>query len=127
MTPFFDRNFGTRVPRAIRLVGKDVRYHDDEKFPQDTPDSDLIQDVARRGWPLVTRDKRIRRRLAEVNAIRSANAKCVVLSQRAAMTSWDLLHRVVCSWDEIEHIVDNTPGPFILSVYKNGSLRRQDL
>ena len=127
MIPFFDRNFGTRVPRAIRLVGRDIRYHDEEFAAQDTPDTDIIPNVARNGWVMLTRDKKIRRRPAEVAAIRMARAKCVVLAQRSALNAWGLLHRVVCSWEDIETIVDRSSGPFILNVYKDGRLRKVDL
>ena len=126
MTPFFDRNFGSRVPRAIRLAGQEIRLHDEE-CRQDTPDTEIIPLTAQNDWVLVTRDKKLRKRPAEVEAIRSAAAKCVVLAQRAQMNAWDLLQRVVCSWSDIEQIVDNSPGPFILNVYKDGRLSRIDL
>lgn len=127
MIPFFDRNFGIRVPRAVRLVGQNIRYHDEEFEQPDTPDTQIIADAAQNGWVVVTRDKKIRRRPAELEAIRMARAKCVVFAQRAALNSWGLLHRVVCSWEDIERVVDDSDGPFILNVYKNGRLRRVNL
>lgn len=126
MIPFFDRNFGTRVPKAIRLVGREIHFHD-EHLHQTAPDVEVIRTIAAQNWVLFTRDKRLRNRIAEVDAIRREKAKCVVLAQRASMTAWALLQRVVCSWEEIETQADARTGPFILSVYKDGRLVRRDL
>lgn len=119
MTPFFDRNLGTRLPTALRLVGQVLHYHD-EVFPQTAVDTEIIARVAHEDWVLVTRDKKIRRRPAEVAAIRTSGAKCVVFAQRATMTTWPLMKRLVCSWEDIESIVDGALGPLIVSVYHDG-------
>lgn len=71
----------------------------------------------------MTRDKKIERRPSELDAIRASGAKCVVLSQSAAMNKWDILHRIVCGWDEITAMVDNRDGPFILKVQFGGRLK----
>lgn len=126
MTPFFDRNLGSSVPRAIRLVGRVIHYHDG-LFRPDMPDTEIISETASREWVFFTRDKRIRRRTGELLAIRDSKAKCVVLAQRAPLTSWKLLQRVVCSWDEIEGTIDGLDGPIILNVYQDGRLAKVDL
>jgi predicted nuclease of predicted toxin-antitoxin system len=110
------------VPQALRMVGQTIHYHD-EVFRDDTPDTTIIARVAQEDWVLVTRDKKIRRRPAELTAIRDSGAKCVVLAQRADMSTWPLLKRLVCSWEDIEAIVDGTPGPLIVNLYQDGRTR----
>lgn len=120
MIPFFDRNVGTSVPGALRLVRKDVRVHDEVFGEQKVPDTAIIPRTAQEGWVLITRDKKMHRRPAELDAIRSSRARCVVLVQRKNLTRWDMLRRLVCSWDEIEGLVEGSAGPLILKLYARG-------
>jgi predicted nuclease of predicted toxin-antitoxin system len=111
---------GTSVPAALDIVGKNVRWHDVVFAGRAATDPEIIQAVAQNGWVLVTRDKRIERRPAEIKAIKDSAAKCIVLIQRVNLTRWDMLQRLVCSWEEIEGIVDSIVGPFILKLYRRG-------
>lgn len=123
MIVFLDRNLGKSVPCALQKVRSDVvAYHQIYDDPM-VDDTDLTPFAASCDWTFVTRDKRIERRPAEVAAIRSSAAKCIVLSQGAPMTKWDILHRLVCGWEEIESIVDTRVGPFILKVQYGGRLK----
>lgn len=55
------------MPAALREAGWSVETHDDH-FTQDTKDVDLLPEVGRRGWILLTQDARIRYHAAERDA-----------------------------------------------------------
>jgi PIN like domain len=68
---FFDRSLGKITARRLREAGYAVRliadfYGDDAK---ETPDEEWIAEGCRRGWLLLTKDKRIRYRTAELAAL----------------------------------------------------------
>lgn len=76
-------------------------------------DLDWIPEVARRGWLIITRDRRIRDHRAEIQAVREHGAKMVTLASEDARGTWNQLEVLMCQWRPIgERIVDE-PGPFI--------------
>ena len=79
----------------------------------DTPDQDWIPLVADAGYLIVTRDRLIRRRVAERQAAVQHKARMVVLSARDAQTVWAQLEVFMSQWRRIENLLDR-PGPFII-------------
>lgn len=59
---------GKLIVDRMSVVGETVHRLVDI-LPEDAPDTAVIDEVARRGWVLLTRDKRIRRRPIERNAV----------------------------------------------------------
>jgi len=64
LTFYFDRNFGSRFPEAIRAARPttfSVEYHHDRKnqfqFGQTTPDDEWISKVAALGWIIFSHDR----------------------------------------------------------------------
>src|SRR5438094_3502495 len=75
---FVDRYLGRRiVPEALRQAGMRVEVHDDH-FAADAPDVQWIAVGGQRGWVVLTKDERIRRRSSELTAAREvgADASC---------------------------------------------------
>jgi hypothetical protein len=73
-TLFIDRDtWSARLGAALAAAGIPHVAHRDH-FPHDAPDPSWIEKVARRGWVIVTRDKAIRRRPAELAAYATAAA-----------------------------------------------------
>jgi hypothetical protein len=71
---FVDRALGCNlVPAALRDAGYDVEILDDH-YDDETKDTDWIPEVAARGWIILTKDKGIRRRHVEREALKAANA-----------------------------------------------------
>jgi len=71
---------GSRVvAKALRDEGAHVEVHDDF-FPQDTPNTAWLTDVGRRGWAVITQDKRIRRRAVEREALHRARGRAFVVT-----------------------------------------------
>jgi len=79
-----------------------------------TKDPEWIPVVARLGWVIVTRDRRIQERPAEIAAVRDSGAKMVNLASADAGTTWAQLEVFMTQWRRIEALAER-PGPFIFS------------
>ena len=76
---YLDRNLGKHViAEALRASGAVVKVHDDH-LPATAPDEDWIELAARKGWLAVTKDRNIRYRAAELEAIRDHGAMVLVV------------------------------------------------
>lgn len=85
LTFFFDRSIGKAVPEALRAVRVHAVSHDDHYPAQRrVPDETWIAEQTELGHVLVTKDKGIQHRASEVAAIRSAEARLLVLTDRRA-------------------------------------------
>lgn len=84
----------------------------------DVDDQDWIPIVAERGWSILTRDRKITRRPAELEAVRANSAKLFVLDSREATNVWLQLEIVMARWRDIER-ASKEPGPFIQSVKRS--------
>ena len=88
----------------------------------DVKDSEWIPQVAALGWLIITRDRRIQDRKAELAAVREYGAKMVNLASTDASTKWGQLEVFMTRWREIDALVDQ-PGPFIYSATRRGAFR----
>lgn len=79
----------------------------------DTSDEDWIPRVAHAGYLIVTRDRRISRRVAERQAVVEHGARMIALSGPDAGTVWAQLEVVLSQWRGIEKLLGR-PGPFIV-------------
>jgi hypothetical protein len=70
-----------------------------------------IPAVTAKRWIIVTRDAHIKEHKAEIEAVRAAGARVVVLSGPDAISTWDQIE-VIMRWRAIERLCDET-GPFI--------------
>lgn len=67
-----DRCIGAKtVPDALRLAGANVLCHQDQ-FAPNAPDDEWLKEAGRKGWVVITKDKRIRTRESEKAAITQA-------------------------------------------------------
>lgn len=72
---------------------------------------------------IITRDKKIQSRLAEIELVRSHKAKMFVLETDGVGTRWELLEVVVTNWRAMESFASSTDGPFVVAVTRTGGLR----
>ena len=119
---FFDRNFGTRVPIALELLGLPVEWHD-KHFTTRTSDTVWLAQAGRHGWIVITRDKRIRLREHERAVLVEAGVGCFILSG-GGQGRWDVVRLIASTWDRIVALSTSTPPPFIFLVYKSGEIRK---
>jgi uncharacterized protein with PIN domain len=89
--------------------------------PVTTPavrDEEWIPVVSRQGWLIITRDRRIQDRPAEVSAVRDHDARRVALSSIEARSTFQQLEIVMSRWRDIENSLTR-PGPFIYAATRS--------
>lgn len=83
-------------------------------------DSDWIPTVAKAGWVVVTRDRRMLNRPAERQAILGSGARVLRFEAKRELTKWLQLEVVVTQWRRIEDL-SQLPGPWIYRVSRTGA------
>jgi len=120
---FIDRSVPKGVAAALKEVRDDVRWFEDE-FDHDTKDTVWLPEVGRRGWIVISRDKKIRTRPAERQALLEARAGCFILTQKQHPTRWDYLKLLAATLDEMISLFTSTGRPFIFGVGRTGQFKR---
>jgi hypothetical protein len=119
---FVDRSLGrVEVADALRSAGAVAHVHDDH-FDVATPDEVWIAEVGRKGWLVLTKDKNLRRRPIEIEAIRAAGAKVFALGSGNRRGS-EMAAIFVRHLDAMRRMAADSPGSLIVSVTAN-ELRR---
>lgn len=77
-----------------------------------TKDLVWIPIVADLDWVVISRDRTISRKPAEVDAVKTHAVRMVVLDVRRDPSTWGELEIVVAQWSKIEGLT-TTPGPHV--------------
>jgi hypothetical protein len=80
-----------------------------------TPDNVWIPAVARAGLAIITRDRHIATRTAEINEVMAAQARVFAITSPERLHTWDLLTIVVSQWERLEQAA-REDGPYIYGV-----------
>ena len=116
---FIDRALGSRrVAQALRDAGATVEVHDDH-FAKDTADEDWLPEVARRGWVVLTKDRRIAYRTLERMAVARAGARLFVLVNQN-MSAASMSAALVAALPRMGRFVGSEDPPFIAKVFQDG-------
>lgn len=81
----------------------------------DTPDEQWIPTVTRAGLAIITRDRKILSRKAEIDAVAAAGARMFAITSEDDSSNWGLLEVVVTQWRAMEAAAA-LPGPFVYQV-----------
>ena len=115
---FLDRSLGRKaVPGALRADDWDVitlAEHYGVPADEQVADTKWIEEAAKRGWPVLMKDKRIRYRQAEIAAVAEHKARCFVIT-RGDLSSANMVQRFIANKAAI-FVAAAQPGPFIYSV-----------
>ncbi len=119
---FVDECLGsTDVPGALQAAGiKFELLH--AHFEAGTADESWLQDVGRRGWVVLTKDQRIRRREAEFQALLAANVAAFVLTS-GNMTGAAMGQAFVLAYPRIQKMLRDYELPFVAAVDAAGRVR----
>ena len=118
-TLFLDRNIGRHViADRLRSEGMTVELHDDH-LGQDAPDDEWIALAGRARWVAITKDKHIRHRAAELEAIKEHSAQVVVIRVKDA-TAQDIANVLVKGRHRISRFAAKTPAPFVAGIDRYG-------
>jgi hypothetical protein len=119
---FLDECLGsTDVPAALRAKGIRVELLH-EHFDLATQDTDWLSEVGRRGWIVLTKDQRIRRRRVEIEALQAANVAAFVLTS-GNLTGAATAAAFVVAWPRIQKTVHDYALPFVAAVDANGRVK----
>jgi hypothetical protein len=115
---FLDRSLGrVAVPSLLRGAGWDlVTLAEHYGVPDDERvlDSQWIQDAAEHGWPVLMKDKRVRYRRAEIDAVIQYQSQCFVIT-RGDLSSGEMASRFLTVRRAIFEAVTRS-GPYIYAV-----------
>ena len=125
---FVDRSLGRKhLPEALRAEGMTVHTMASvygENRAQSLKDVDWLADAGKQGWVVLHKDSAIRRRPAELQALRNAKLRtfCLVNAQ---LKGHEQTARFI---DNLEAIIrrSSRPGPFIYAISERG-LRKIDI
>lgn len=92
---------------------------------KDTADEVWIPKVTAAGLAIVTRDKHIQTRTAEINAVLASRARMFAITSAEQLNAWGLLEVFVTSFRAMVRAAAE-PGPYIYSVARSG-IRKLDL
>jgi hypothetical protein len=88
-------------------------------------DVDWLGVVTGQGLTVITRDRHIRSRPAEKQAIVEHSARVITLDGRRGLRKWDQLEIIVTQWRKFEELSE-LPGPWVYTASRTGC-RRFDL
>jgi hypothetical protein len=115
---FLDRSLGRKaVPEALRADSWQLvtlAEHYGVPADEQVADAVWIEEAAKRGWPILMKDKRIRHRSAEIGAVVEHCARCFVIT-RGDLPSSEMINRFIGNKASI-FAAAVEPGPYIYSV-----------
>ena len=120
-TFFLDQGLGDKViAHALRQQGLKVALLK-EHFATDALDEEWLPEVGRRGWLILTKDDRIRRRPVERQALMQGNARAFILPS-GNMSGEEMASAIVNALPRIQKFVTKNPPPFIARISKAGEV-----
>lgn len=110
------------LARALALVRGDVLHPGHRRLlevPLSTPDPEWMPVVAERGLVVISRDRHIKSKQAELQAYVDHGLRAFWIAGDKDMGNWENLRRIVRSWDRMERIVRDRPtGPWFYSIFE---------
>ena len=119
---FLDRSLGKKTASGLREAGYVIHLVADH-YPNDAdevPDEDWIAEGCSRGWILLTKDKRIRYRAAELEALQEGHLFCLITGN---MNIEEMTQAFLDALPKIERAAGEEPVGF-WHVYRDGKIRR---
>lgn len=109
------------VRHALALVRDDIVYAGGPGAPKErTQDKDWLPVAGRNDWVVLKRDKKIRTRRWEREALIGAGLRTFCLTSAGNYTRWETLRLLAVRWNRIEEVAASIPGPYIYSVTWEG-------
>lgn len=118
---FVDRSLGKRViADSLRAAGALVEIHDDH-FPIDAPDEHWLGEVGKRGWVVLTKDKKIQHRVLEQAAVAKSKTRMFALTG-GNLQGTEMAEIFVRALSKMGRLVRGNPAPFIAKVTRSGGV-----
>jgi hypothetical protein len=126
---YLDASIPFPVSQALTLVRDDVLYPGGPRCPITTPgakDHEWLPVAGRHGWVVLMRDKRVRARPGERQALVKNSVRAFILTGAGNYSRWRTLDLLVRRWPDIESAAAVEIPPYICTVTQQG-VRRVDL
>jgi predicted nuclease of predicted toxin-antitoxin system len=120
----FDENMPPRVAAALQALGTCEARHVVDHLPRGTPDEQVFEFAAARGWVLVTQDIRIRRNPHQRAALLQAGIGAFILTGRGGRSVEQMMIFLLERFPHILEAAAATRPPFIWGVPDRGRLDR---
>ncbi len=108
------------VAGALRAAGLRIEILTDH-YAAGTPDAVWLPEIGRRGWVLLTKDKRIRSRPAEVVALIAGDVRAFCLTG-GEMRGEAMARAFLAAMPRIRSLVDAHAGPLVATVSPAGAV-----
>jgi hypothetical protein len=110
------------MPRALRLVGLNVRSFRDTGL-LGVPDIQWLTEAGRRGWLILSCNKRMLNVPAERETILREKVGAVFLTSGQELLP-NTLRLILSKWDWLELVDRSVPRPFVFYLYPKGRTRQ---
>jgi hypothetical protein len=118
---YIDASFPLAVRQAIASVRDDVLYAGGPDAPAEDVDDDVWLPLAGANkWVVIHRDKKIRKRPAERQALIDSGVRTFCLTGAGNYTRWETLRLLAARWPDIEEVAGQRDGPYIEAVTWQG-------
>ena len=119
-----DEDVGTKIPKALKLVGvKNVKSMADSGFGLGKDDVEWLRDVGKRGWLAFSCNKKMLDVPRERDTIIAEKVGIVFLTSGQEYLQ-QVLRLLLNKWKWLEHIDQTTPRPFAYFLYPYGRTRK---
>lgn len=105
----------------LRSAGLKVEVHDDH-LPQNATDPEWLTLAGKNHWIVVTRDERIRYRVAEKQAIRRAKVRAFVIVAHGDLRIEEVAEIFLKALPMIQSIAAQEQPPFIAKLWRDGNV-----
>ncbi len=111
---------GRKLANALEVAGVNAIQHDDV-FPQDTPDEEWLTRAGAEGWIVLTKDKMIRKRIIERQALVRAKVRAFVFTG-GNISGVETAELIVAALPRMERIINANRAPFIARITGSGDV-----
>ncbi|MEO8291745.1 MAG: hypothetical protein ABI635_01290 [Actinomycetota bacterium] len=122
-TYYFDASVQIDVAKALSLVRDDILYPGALGSPIASPNVDdevWLTAVGAQNYVVVKRDKKIRTRPWERQALIAAGVRSFCMTGAGNYSKWEVLRLLARFWPDMEEVAETIPGPYIYSVTQRG-------
>lgn len=129
-TFYIDASVQIDVARALALLRRGIMYPGAPGCPithPKTKDTAWLPIVGSEQWPVIMRDKKIRRRPIERQRLAENAVQAFCLTTAGQLNKWDTMDIIMRRWNEMEMLAAEEPGPFIYAITRNAASRRIEI
>jgi hypothetical protein len=127
MNFFFDNNLSHRLAKAMHHLEREGNVvHLTDQFQPDTKDEVWLKFVGEKRMILITQDKKIKRRIAELRAFKTHKVGAFILVG-GSRDIWQIILQIVKNWLKIKEFAKKTKRPFVFKIPFRGKIEQLPL